>query len=120
MIAGDGPHLGGARVRRHPNFGCPPLIQWTAPKRLEKAHYRDDSNCHFSTTADWDQRAEFYQQLDGAAAWFIERLGDLYHEGGHIDRPRKQWQAINARYMPAVYELGEAHQAERIFLEEGG
>ncbi len=96
------------------------MIQWTAPKRLEKAHYRDDSNWHFSTTADWDQRAEFYQQLDGAAAWFIERLGDLYHEGGHIDRPRKQWQAINARYMPAVYELGEAHQAERIFLEEGG
>ncbi len=39
---------------------------------------------------------------------FVERLGDLYHEGGYIDRPKQQWQAINARYMPAVYELGEA------------
>jgi hypothetical protein len=39
---------------------------------------------------------------------FIERLGNLYHEGGYIDRPKQQWQAINARYMPAVYELGEA------------
>ena len=39
---------------------------------------------------------------------FIERLGDLYHEGGYVDRPRQQWQAINARYMPAVYELGDA------------
>ena len=43
-------------------------------KRLAKAHYRDDSNWHFSTTADWDQRAEFYQQLDGAAAWFYEAV----------------------------------------------
>ena len=50
---------------------------------------------------------------------FVERLGDLYHEGGYIDRPKQQWQAINARYMPAVYELGEAHQAERLFLEKG-
>ena len=39
---------------------------------------------------------------------FIERLGDLYHEGGFIERPTQQWQAINARYMPAVYELGDA------------
>lgn len=39
---------------------------------------------------------------------FVERLGDLYHEGGYVNRPPQQWQAINARYMPAVYELGEA------------
>src|SRR5580704_19370615 len=39
---------------------------------------------------------------------FIERLGHLYHEGGYLDRPSQQWQAINARYMPAVYELGNA------------
>lgn len=38
---------------------------------------------------------------------FVERLGDLYHEAGFINRPPQQWQAINARYMPAVYELGE-------------
>ena len=43
-------------------------------KRLKKAHYRDDSHWHFSTTADWNQRTEFYQQLDGAAAWFYEAV----------------------------------------------
>ncbi len=43
-------------------------------KRLAKAHYRDDSHWHFSTTANWDQRAQFYQQLDGAAAWFYEAV----------------------------------------------
>ena len=39
---------------------------------------------------------------------FVERLGDLYHEGGYVDRPRQQWQTANARYMPVVYELGAA------------
>ncbi|MCK5483418.1 MAG: DUF1254 domain-containing protein, partial [Gemmatimonadetes bacterium] len=43
-------------------------------KRLAKSHYRDDSYWHFSTTADWDQRAEFYQQMDGSAAWFYEAV----------------------------------------------
>jgi len=36
----------------------------------------------------------------------IKRLGTLYHNG-YLDRPAQQWQAINARYMPAVYELGQ-------------
>jgi hypothetical protein len=35
----------------------------------------------------------------------IKRLGTLFHDG-YLDRPAQQWQAINARYMPAVYELG--------------
>jgi len=43
-------------------------------KRLEQAHYRDDSRWHFSTTANYNQRTEFYQQLDGAAAWFYEAV----------------------------------------------
>jgi len=43
----------------------------------------------------------------------IKRLGFLYHEG-YLDRPAQQWQAINARYMPAAYELGvKAMQALR-------
>ena len=46
---------------------------------------------------------------------FIERLGHLYHEGGYVDRPSQQWQSINARYMPAVYELGDA--GERLLAE---
>jgi hypothetical protein len=48
---------------------------------------------------------------------FIERLGDLYHEGGYVNRPAQQWQAINARYMPAVYELGDA--GERALEQRG-
>jgi hypothetical protein len=36
----------------------------------------------------------------------IKRLGMLYHDG-YLDRPAQQWHAINARYMPAVYELGK-------------
>lgn len=48
---------------------------------------------------------------------FIERLGHLYHEGGYVDRPAQQWQAINARYMPAVYELVDA--GEQLLVELG-
>ncbi|MEX0957311.1 MAG: replication-relaxation family protein [Rhizobiaceae bacterium] len=36
---------------------------------------------------------------------FIERLGDLYHEAGLIDRPAAQWHRFDARYQPIVYEL---------------
>jgi hypothetical protein len=43
-------------------------------KRLPKAHYVDESRWHFSTTANWDQRTEFVQELDGAAAWFYEAV----------------------------------------------
>lgn len=35
----------------------------------------------------------------------IERLGDLYHERGLVDRPKAQWRDCNARYKPIVYEL---------------
>lgn len=36
---------------------------------------------------------------------FIERLGDLYHETGLINRPEQQWRRFDARYQPLVYEL---------------
>ena len=36
---------------------------------------------------------------------FIERLGDLYHETGLINRPTAQWRRFDARYQPIVYEL---------------
>lgn len=35
----------------------------------------------------------------------VERLGDLYHEAGLIDRPVAQWRRFDARYAPLVYEL---------------
>jgi hypothetical protein len=41
---------------------------------------------------------------------FKERLGDLFHEG-YLDRPEQQWQFAQARYSPAVYEIGKRAQA---------
>ena len=43
--------------------------------------------------------------VGGYKVALIKRLGILYHDG-YLDRPKQQWQVINARYMPAVYELG--------------
>lgn len=43
--------------------------------------------------------------VGGNKTKFLERLGDLYHEEGFLDRPEQQWQAANARYQPVVYEL---------------
>lgn len=40
-----------------------------------------------------------------SAKRFIERLGDLYHEAGLIDRPAAQWRRIDARYQPLIHEL---------------
>jgi hypothetical protein len=48
---------------------------------------------------------------------FKERLGDLYHEGGYLDRPSQQWQFVNARYMPLVYENTEA--ARKVLRQNG-
>lgn len=36
---------------------------------------------------------------------FIERLGDLYHEAGLINRPAAQWRRFDARYTPLIHEL---------------
>jgi hypothetical protein len=51
-------------------------------------------------------RSTFIHALVGGyKVALIKRLGTLFHDG-YLDRPAQQWQAINARYMPAVYELG--------------
>jgi Replication-relaxation len=42
--------------------------------------------------------------VGGDKTKLIERLGRLYHEGGFLNRPAEQWQSINARCQPAVYE----------------
>ena len=47
---------------------------------------------------------------------FKERLGDLFHEG-YIDRPSQQWDFAEARYRPAVYEMGAG--ASRALREAG-
>lgn len=36
---------------------------------------------------------------------FIERLGDLFHETGLIDRPKAQWRVFDPRSTPLIYEL---------------
>jgi len=43
-------------------------------KRLKTSHYRDDVQWEFATTANHDQRAKFYDQLDERAAWFYEAV----------------------------------------------
>lgn len=49
---------------------------------------------------------------------FKERLGDLYHEGGYLDRPKEQWQFAKSAYMPVVYENTSA--ARRVLSERSG
>jgi hypothetical protein len=41
---------------------------------------------------------------------FIERLGDLFHEG-YLDRPAEQWRFADARCRPVVHELGRGGNA---------
>ena len=36
---------------------------------------------------------------------FVERLGDLFHETGLIDRPKVQWRSFDPRSTPLIYEL---------------
>lgn len=43
-------------------------------KRLEDAHYVDGSHWEFATVAPPDQRREYYDALDGRAAWFYEAV----------------------------------------------
>ena len=45
-----------------------------------------------------------------------KRLGNLFHEG-YLWRPRQQWQFINARYTPAIYELD--HKSEQLLRDLG-
>jgi hypothetical protein len=42
--------------------------------RIDKSYYRDGSHWDFATTASWNARTEYYQELDGAAAWFYEAV----------------------------------------------
>jgi hypothetical protein len=51
-------------------------------KRLEDAHYVDGSNWEFATVSPPDQRREYYEELDGRAAWFYEAVtNDLAMHG---------------------------------------
>ena len=43
-------------------------------KRVETAHYLDGSQWEYATTANPDQRDEFYDHLDERAAWFYEAV----------------------------------------------
>ncbi len=48
---------------------------------------------------------------------FKERLGHLFHDGRHINRPEQQWQYANCRYMPVIYELDD--RGEQVLRERG-
>ena len=64
-------------------------------------------------------RSTFIHAFAGGASEtrFKERLGDLYHEGGYLDRPKAQWQFADARYMPVVYEATDKARAFHILTE---
>lgn len=47
-----------------------------------------------------------------SAKRLVERLGDLFHETGLIERPKAQWRCFDARYSPLVYEL--SNKGERL------
>ena len=53
-------------------------------KRMEEAHYVDNSNWHFAAVAAPDQRAEYYEQLDERAAWLYEAVTNDPAMHGHI------------------------------------
>lgn len=65
-------------------------------------------------------RSTFIHAFVGGASEtrFKERLGDLYHEGGYLDRPKEQWQFAKSGYMPVAYENTDA--ARCVLLERGG
>src|SRR3972149_5103033 len=48
---------------------------------------------------------------------FKERLGHLYHDGRYINRPQQQWQFVNCRYMPVIYELDD--KGEQVLRDRG-
>ncbi|MCP9773856.1 DUF1254 domain-containing protein [Synechococcus sp. Tobar12-5m-g] len=43
-------------------------------KRLKEAQYAEGTHWHFALVIDPSQRADFYDQLDGRAAWFYEAV----------------------------------------------
>lgn len=65
--------------------------------------------CIFRTLARYRYlRSSYLHAFVGGASEkrFIERLGDLFHEG-YLDRPAEQWRFADARYLPVVHELGK-------------
>ena len=64
-------------------------------------------------------RSDFLYAFLGAHSKtrFKERLGHLYHDGRHINRPAQQWQFANCRHMPLIYELDT--KAEHVLREQG-
>ncbi len=38
---------------------------------------------------------------------FVERLGNLFHEAGLINRPARQWDRFDARCTPLIYEISK-------------
>lgn len=50
---------------------------------------------------------EFTKHLGRDKSRALKRLGDLYNEGGYLDRPKQQFETIDARFNQIVYALSE-------------
>ncbi|MBX3490334.1 replication-relaxation family protein [Parvibaculum sp.] len=64
-------------------------------------------------------RSTFIHAFVGGASEtrFKERLGDLYHEGGYLNRPEQQWETAHSRYLPAIYE--NSNRAREVLAAHG-
>lgn len=59
----------------------------------------------------------FTQRLGWDKSRALKRLADLFNEGGYLDRPKQQFETIDARFNQIVYGLGE--RGEAVLKEEG-
>lgn len=60
---------------------------------------------------------EFTKHLACDKSRALKRLADLYNEGGYLDRPKQQFETIDARFNQIVYGLHE--RGEDVLKEEG-
>ena len=66
--------------------------------RLEDSHYVDGSNWEFATVSPPDQRREYYEELDGRAAWFYEAVtNDLAMHGQKTGKGKSTWRPTRTR-----------------------
>lgn len=85
-----------SRMKRQPTGRCLALTprDFAIFKLLERYRYLRSTFIHAFVGGTSETR-------------FKERLGDLYHEGGYLNRPERQWETAHSRCMPVVYENSE-------------
>lgn len=60
---------------------------------------------------------QIHRFVGGDRTKLLERLGDLFHEGGYLNRPPQQWETLGSRCQHVVYEI--AAKATTLLREQG-